>query len=356
MVSDRCGVDLAFEDRLDESRLRDEVHQRASTVATLPGLLRELAVEPGPVFAGTGVDPDGLTTETRIPFRSLALLLNQAVAATGRADLGLILGQRFTLAHHGVIAELMQTAPTLGAALSAFARWQPGYSSGAVVYLHSEGGMTAFGSAVCSAAVRPGRVYTDLVLSIGMRMVALLTSNRVVPSEVFVTHRRPVLTTAYIRAFGAPVRFGTPMSCLYLPTAALETPLLGRDEARHASVTARVAEARQRHGPALEALVRGALRKLILVGKPTMAAVAGELGLHPRSLRRRLKWEGFVFEELRDEVRLGSALELLELTELSVSDIAATLSYASPEVFSKAFRRMRDVSPREWRANHARPE
>jgi AraC-like DNA-binding protein len=82
--------------------------------------------------------------------------------------------------------------------------------------------------------------------------------------------------------------------------------------------------------------------------------VAEELGMHPRTLRRRLKAEGFVFEDLRDEVRLASALELLELTDLSMGDVAAALSYASPEVFSEAFRRMRDVSPREWRASHAR--
>jgi AraC-like DNA-binding protein len=339
---------------VDGGRHRDEVHQRASTVVALPGLLRELGVEPGPVFAGTGVDLETLTAETRIPFGSLALLLEQAVAATGRADLGLMLGERFVFAHHGVIAELMRTAPTLGAALRAFTRWQGGYSSGAVVYLHSEGDMTAFGSAVCSVSVRPGRVYTDLVLAIGARMLGLLTGGAAGLSEVYVTHRRPAEVGLYARVFGAPVRFGEPLSCMYLPTEALGLPLPGRDAVRHAEVTALIVEARRGQGPALETLVRGALRKLILVAKPTMEAVAEELALHPRTLRRRLKADGFVFEDLRDEVRLASALELLELTDLSIADVAAALSYASPEVFSEAFRRMRDVSPREWRAMHAR--
>ena len=61
-----------------------------------------------------------------------------------------------------------------------------------------------------------------------------------------------------------------------------------------------------------------------------------------------------VFDALRDEVRLASALELLELTDLPMGEVAATLSYASAEVFAEAFRRMRGCSPREWWAQHAR--
>lgn len=341
---------------MDRARHRDDVHQRASAAVVLPALLRELGADPGRVFAGTGIDPETLTPETRIPFASLAVLLDRAVAATGRSDLGLLAGERFVLAHHGAIGELMRTAPTLGAALHAFTRWQPGYSSGAVVYLHSEGGMTAFGSAVCSTSVRPGRTYIDFVLAIGARMVALLTEGEVALAEVHVTYRRPADTVAHARVFGAPVRFGEPLSCMFLPAEALALPLPGRDAARHAAIAEDIAAARQGHGPALETLVRGALRKLILVGKPTMEAVAGELALHPRTLRRRLKAEGFVFEALRDEVRLASALELLELTELPIGDVAATLSYASPEVFSEAFRRLQGVAPSEWRAAHARGE
>jgi AraC-like DNA-binding protein len=85
-----------------------------------------------------------------------------------------------------------------------------------------------------------------------------------------------------------------------------------------------------------------------------MEAVAAALGLHPRTLRRRLGENGQVFEALRDEVRLATALELLELTDLPVGEIAASLSYASPGVFAEAFRRMRGLSPRDWRAAHAR--
>ena len=154
----------------------------------------------------------------------------------------------------------------------------------------------------------------------------------------------------------APVHFDEPLTCMYfLATSALSpaTATHGPDAAR-TRASRRMARRRGPGVPGLGARVRGALRKLLLVGKPTMAAVAGELALHPRTLRRRLKDDGLVFDALRDEVRLASALELLELTDLPMGEVAATLSYASPEVFAEAFRRMRGCSPREWRAWHAR--
>jgi AraC-like DNA-binding protein len=328
------------------------VRQRASAVAELPALLGEIGVDPARVFEGTGVDPATFAPDSRLSFDALHALLDRAAGATGMPDIGLRLGLRFRMAHHGVIGALRESAPTLGAALEAFVRWQPGYSSGAVVFLQTEDGMTAFGSAISSAASRPRRPYLDIVVGIGLRMVTLLSGGAVRPVEVHMAVRPPGDRGPYERGAGAPVRFDQPLTCLYLPSEALDLPVPGRDAARHARLAAEVAAAV--NAPALETRVRGALRTLILGRKPTMEAVAGELGLHPRTLRRRLGEDGIAFDALRDEVRLAAALELLELTDLPVGEIAASLSYASPEVFAESFRRMRGLSPRGWRAAHAR--
>jgi AraC-like DNA-binding protein len=340
---------------VDGRASRDGVRQRATTVAELPPLLAELGVDAAEVFAGTDVDPETLDAETRITFGDLATILDRSARLSGCPELGLLLGRRFRLEHHGAVGEMMRTAPTLGAALRSFVACQPGYSSGAVVYLHSQDGMTALGSAVCSGEVRPGRTYTDIVVGIGMRMVTLLTGGQAAPVEIHMSCRAPADRAPYLRSFAAPVRFDEPLTCIYLASEALAQPLPGRNDARHQRLAGEIAAVMaERAEPGLGTRVRGAIRKLLLVGKPTMEAVAGELALHPRTLRRRLKEDGLVFDALRDEVRLASALELLELTDLPMGEVAATLSYASPEVFAEAFRRMRGCSPREWRARHAR--
>ena len=328
------------------------MRQRASALAELPPLLREVGVDPASVFDGTGVDPARLTPDTRLAFAEVHALLGNAARATGMPDIGLRLGLRFRMDHHGAIGALMESAPTLGAALRAFVRWQPGYSSGAVVFLDSQGGMAAFGSAVTSVASRPQRPYLDVVLGIGLQMVALLSGGAARPVEVHMAVRPPADRRPYERGAGAPVRFNQPVFSIFLPADALDLPVPGRNADRHARLGAEIAAVVK--APALETRVRAELRTLILGRKPTMEAVADALRLHPRTLRRRLGEDGLVFEALRDEVRLAMALELLELTDLPVGEIAATLSYASPEVFAQAFRRMLHLSPRDWRAEHAR--
>jgi AraC-like DNA-binding protein len=80
-----------------------------------------------------------------------------------------------------------------------------------------------------------------------------------------------------------------------------------------------------------------------------MAAVAVEMGLHPRTLRRRLADEGETFEHLRDDVRFAVARELIELTGIPISEVADFLGFSSLAVFSRAFRRWSGASPLEWR-------
>ncbi len=86
------------------------MRQRASALAELPGLLGEIGVDPAVVFRGTGVDPAELTPDTRLAFGDLHALLDRAAEATGMPDIGLRLGLRFRMAHHGAIGALMETA------------------------------------------------------------------------------------------------------------------------------------------------------------------------------------------------------------------------------------------------------
>ena len=109
-------------------------------------------------------------------------------------------------------------------------------------------------------------------------------------------------------------------------------------------------------GPDFAPRTQHALRHALQRGTPSMAAVAAELAIHPRTLRRRLAEEQTSFEALCDALRYAAAREYLELTDLPMSEISAALAYASPGVFAEAFRRWSGLSPTAWRRqNHAAP-
>ena len=81
---------------------------------------------------------------------------------------------------------------------------------------------------------------------------------------------------------------------------------------------------------------------------PSMPAVADELHIDPRTLRRRLAGEGTSFRALLDEVRRKRAIELLA-SELSVEEIAGQLGYAETANFTHAFKRWEGVAPSYFR-------
>lgn len=315
----------------------------------LPQLLAELGADAASVFAGSGIDPQTLTANSSLPFDSLLGLLDRAVRATNCTHLDLLLGSRFRLEHHGIIGRLMLAAPTLGKALADYIAWQPGYSSGAIVYLSRMGNDNALGySAYAGSAPGTWPLY-DAVAAISLRMLHALTDGKVKPLEVHLAHAPPEDATIYSKIMRLPVRFNQQRTCVILEEAALRMRLPGENVAERQSILAEIRSALPLKPPDYSGQVRHTLRYLLLSGPPHFQMVSEEMGLHPRTLRRRLAEEGTTFEALRDEVRFAVACELLEQTDLPVSEIAAGVGYAAPGVFSEAFQRWSGTTPSGWR-------
>jgi AraC-like DNA-binding protein len=94
--------------------------------------------------------------------------------------------------------------------------------------------------------------------------------------------------------------------------------------------------------------VRRAIRRALLEEAPKMPEIAHDLGIHPRTLRRRLSEEGTTFDDLLDDVRQTVARELIELTDMPLGEIGDALAFASPGVFSQWFRRAFGMPPSLW--------
>jgi AraC-like DNA-binding protein len=91
------------------------------------------------------------------------------------------------------------------------------------------------------------------------------------------------------------------------------------------------------------------LADLSFEGK-SIPQLASELGLAHDAFRRSFaKVHGQSPLQYRNQRRLELAVEMLQRTSLSISEIARRLGYADPFAFSKAFRSAIGVSPRDFR-------
>ncbi len=85
-------------------------------------------------------------------------------------------------------------------------------------------------------------------------------------------------------------------------------------------------------------------------GGPTVTEVAEMIGLSVRSLQRELSRAGLTYSGLLAQVRFNNAAKLLRDTDSKIIEIAFSSGYTDPAHFTRAFRRIAGVTPRQFRA------
>jgi len=84
---------------------------------------------------------------------------------------------------------------------------------------------------------------------------------------------------------------------------------------------------------------------------PPMSAVAAQLGLQERTLRRRLAAENSSYDAIVDDVRRKLAIEYLQMTRMSVDDVAWKVGFSDSSNLRRAIRRWTGKTISELRAS-----
>jgi AraC-like DNA-binding protein len=82
----------------------------------------------------------------------------------------------------------------------------------------------------------------------------------------------------------------------------------------------------------------------------TAQALAGLLHVSTRTLHRQLKDEGASLQQLKDEVRLERARDLLLRTRQPLKQVAAAVGFRNEKSFARAFRQKMGVAPGAFRS------
>jgi len=84
-------------------------------------------------------------------------------------------------------------------------------------------------------------------------------------------------------------------------------------------------------------------------GVPTLAEVAEMAGVSTRTFQRKLAHVDWAYSDILDSVRFARSSRLLLETDSKIIDIAFASGYSDPAHFTRAFRRIAGVAPREFR-------
>jgi AraC-like DNA-binding protein len=91
-------------------------------------------------------------------------------------------------------------------------------------------------------------------------------------------------------------------------------------------------------------------------GHPNLSLVAEIAGLSERTLQRRLAQCGRTFYRIVEEVRFDIASDLLADPSRNIIDIAHAACYGNAPHFSRAFKRLTGMRPRDYRRSGRVPE
>jgi AraC-like DNA-binding protein len=165
----------------------------------------------------------------------------------------------------------------------------------------------------------------------------------------------PPAAQEYRLMFCDDMAFDQPESYVDLSPAFLELPVI--QTANSARPFLRDAPAsfvvKYRNPGSLAARVRKTLRALPMASWPAADQMAARLNVAEATMRRRLKQEGHTYQSIKDDLRRDIAIGELQQSRRTIADIAASVGFAEPSAFHRAFRKWTGMRPTDYRPARA---
>jgi AraC-like DNA-binding protein len=313
--------------------------------------LESLGLDVVRIFGRCDLDPARLDSlPDRLPWAVMVRLFVAAREVSRDPGIALRLAEQVQPETWEMLGYVIKSSGTLGDALLRAGRYLRLLSDATELSLHVEGER---------AILLHRNPYPELKLPEGAEFVLAavttigghLSGRRLAPLEVRFQHAAPADTSIHARVFRAPVRFRQPHNALVIDEAVLHVPIGSRDprlctllERQAAQLLATLPEPR-RFTRAVEEIVATELHE----GRIDAVHVATRLGIHPKTLSRRLKAEGTSHRRLVEDVRRDLAERYLSVSDKTVTEVAFLLGYSDASAFHKAFVRWKGVGPDVYR-------
>ncbi|HET8702358.1 AraC family transcriptional regulator [Castellaniella sp.] len=170
------------------------------------------------------------------------------------------------------------------------------------------------------------------------------------PVRACFSYAAPPHAAIYERFLGCPCEFGHPQCELHYDAAILDQ----RPRLAHrltATVLQQTCEGLISNASTLTGMAGEVYQRLLRrPGEfPDMEAIAAQLGMTSRNLRRHLQAEGTSFSAILDDVRSSLAVEYVRTTHMNGDDIALLLGFSESTNFRRAFKRWTGKTTREYR-------
>lgn len=342
------------------------MHRQASDDETIPFITLpnwiKAAAQCGfniqPIFEALGIDTDLLHVESATIARDqLQQLMARCVDAAEGDHFPFVLGDTFGFEYLPDLETFLTTSPSLREAARVF-DWVRLLINPMLDVTLRESGEDARLLMLTEGDAPPRIWFIEATFATVQKFLRLLIGTLPHGTMLDFRHAAPPHATAYERFFDMPARFGQAEDALHFRRAFLDAPLPGGYPTLHEQAHTRIAQRLHAlpRSPGVAASIERALRRRPALFGLGVEATAEELGLHPRTLQRRLQAAGTHFAALQAEARHKLARQYLTESTLDIDHISERLGYSDRRSFTRAFQRWTGMTPSAFRAHGDAPE
>ncbi len=320
------------------------------------------------IFHQEGIDTASLHPETSTVSRdTMQRLMQRCVEDTRRVGSPLhfpiVLGETFAFEYMSDVETFITTSATLRDATRAL-EWIPPLINPYMKFSLSERGneaRIALHFNVPDESFDRTWAFTEGVMATTIKFSRMLLGGSAMIDHITLRHPRHDKADLVEAAFGSPVAWHAPLDAIWFDRALLDQPLRGAFPVLHEQAAQRLAQkvAQRTEQPRTaeghsqgQALIKQIERafhdKPRLMGLG-LEALAEELGVHARTLQRRLKDVNDSHSAIQGRVRYKLAQQWLQDEALAIEDISDRLGFSDRRSFTQAFTRWSGVTPSQYR-------
>ena len=326
---------------------------RAGPLMGLIAIMQDHGIEPEPILKSFGFKVSNFQNpDFELPFIPTSRFIAHCVEVTECEHLGLLNGMRADPSSIGIAGFMLRTARDVDTALHALQRHLELHDTGGTVTLNTDGKYTSLGYAVHLSGVSALDQIYDQSIAIACNIMRSLCGDDWNPTEVLLSRPKPENTAPYKHFFKAPIRFDAAESSIIFPTRWLKHKLPTEDPLLFEYLEKKAQELHQDKEHDLVTQLRRYIRNKLITKECTAGDAAKHIGLHERTLNRRLHELGTTFRDEVNEVRYALARSFLANSHATNAEIALALGYTDATTFNRSFKRWSGTSPAEWRNQH----
>lgn len=326
---------------------------RIESLRLFPDIVRSLGGKPEELLAREHLDTTLLNQPgAMMSYHKFIRLLHRTAIELDRPDFGIFLASRQGgTAVLGPLEIAMTNAATVGDAYHYCAEHLHAYSPAGDLAIETYGSSER---PYIRWGIRLNRLpHQEQAIEHGIALmhhaIMAISGGAARAREVWFAHDHISSAAHYSGYFGTRVEMNAPFNAIFLNRNDLTTPITGRSQQVFDMATAFIDTQYPDVAKPFSLQVRSVATRLLSNGGCMHAVVASTLGMHPRTLQRRLREEGLSFEDIKDDVRRAAAIRYLGQTTIPLTRVATMLGYSESSVLTRSCHRWFGTSPRKYR-------